>query len=321
MPERTLPTNTRAQTQADRLLRHCVYLIATGKWSPGDRLPSIRETRRDWGLNQLTVQQAYRRLAAVGLVESRPRSGYYVAGGGALERLSRHRYELANLHRSVAEVIRGHCDLSLLGVLRYLAQLEEIERTREPEVAFVECTATQAAAHAAEIARRLGIPVLPLTTAQIAGRRERLPSAVRRLLTSAFHLDELRPLQRVPALTVSVVPIEVSPQAVAGVGSREILLLEQEESMAAHIAEDTARLLGADRVRTRLTDDPAAELARLLGAAQRSGGPIALLSPRLWGRLDERWRGDERVREASFRIAEDGWAAIAEAVGLPLSLP
>lgn len=321
MADPTLPTSTRAQTQADRLLRHCVYLIATGRWPPGDRLPSIRQTRRDWGLNQLTVEQAYRRLVETGLVESRPRSGYYVTGGGALERLGRHREELAGLHRAAGELIRGRSDLSLLGVLRYLTQLEEIERTQEPEVAFVECTATQARAHAEEIAERFGIPVLALTTEWLAGRRDRLPSHVRRLLTSAFHLDELRPLHCPPGLTVRVVPIEVSPEVVIDVEGRRLILLEREETMAAHIAQDTARLLGEDRVRTLLTEEPTTELRRLLGGARSIDGPVVLLSPRLWGTLPASWRQDPRVREAAFRVTDEGWGQVAEAMGLPFPMP
>lgn len=321
MGDPSLSASPRARTQADRLFQHCVYRIATGRWLAGDRLPSIRQTRRSWGLNQQTVEEAYRRLADLGLVESRPRSGYYVAGGGALGRLVRHRRDLASLHREVAEQIRTGSDLSPLGVLRYLAELEEIERARQPEVAFVECTATQAHGHAEEIAARLRVPVLASTTREIAGRPERVPAGVRRLLTSAFHIEELRPLHRPPELTVRVVPIELSAEAVAEVGGRDVLLLEREETMASHIARDAARLLGEDRVHTRLTEDPAGELQRILGVRRTAGGPVVLLSPRLWGALPASLRKDPRVREAAFGVSAGSWGQVAEAVGLPFPVP
>lgn len=321
MPDPSLAASPRARTQADRLFQHCIYRIATGRWAAGDRLPSIRQTRRSWGLNQQTVEEAYGRLVDLGLVESRPRSGYYVAGGGALERLVRHRHDLASLHREVAEQVRARSDLSLLGVLRYLAELEEIERARQPEVAFVECTATQAHGHAEEIAARLRVPVLAVTTRELAGRPERVPPGVRRLLTSAFHLEELRPLHRPPELTVRAVPIELSPEALADVGGRDVLLLEREETMASHIARDAVRLLGEDRVRTRLTEDPAAELQRILRVHGAAGGPVVLLSPRLWGALPDVRRKDPRVREAAFRVGAGGWGQVAEAVGLPFAVP
>lgn len=52
--------------------------IATGALRPGDRLPSVRETRKGRGVSPSTVFQAYYLLEARGLVEARPRSGYYV---------------------------------------------------------------------------------------------------------------------------------------------------------------------------------------------------------------------------------------------------
>lgn len=44
----------------------------------GDRLPSIRRATRSYRVNPGTVLRAYRDLDARGLIESRPRSGYYV---------------------------------------------------------------------------------------------------------------------------------------------------------------------------------------------------------------------------------------------------
>lgn len=315
------PRPATARTQADRLLGHCIYRIATGKWRAGDRLPSIRETRREWGSNQATVQSTYRRLVEMGLAESRPRSGYYVSGGSDLERLSRHRHELENLHRRVLEALRQGTELSALGALRYVTHLEEMRQAEEPEVAFVECTATQAEDHAAEISEHLRIPVLALTTGQLEGRTGRVPHFVRRLLTSPFHLEEVRALAHPPGRTVAAVPIEVSPEIAAGAtGSDEIVLLEREDSMAAHIAEDAARLLPGCRVQTLLTQEPNVELERLLELAAAPPKRLILLSPRLWGEIDPAWRTDPRVRQVCFRVCSSAWPLAAEAAGLPLTV-
>ncbi len=45
----------------------------------GDRLPGVRETARETGLDPRTVARVYRELEAEGLVEVRGRSGVYVA--------------------------------------------------------------------------------------------------------------------------------------------------------------------------------------------------------------------------------------------------
>lgn len=310
------------QGKPETIVRHCVYMIATGKWSAGERLPSIRQCEQDWGVNRLTVHKAYKRLAEMGLAESRPRSGYYVAGGGTVERASEHRHELQRLHDRVARLVRDTTGLSVLGVLRYLTEVEEIRRREEPECAFVECTATQAEGHAAEIAGRLRLPVAALTTAQIAGRRTRVPRRIRTLLTSPFHLEELRPLADPPELTVLGVPIEVSPEISRELpaGAGELVLLESEENMAEHIAEDLKRLLGGAGIRIVLVAGSGSDLERRLGGEPGGGGPVTLLSPRLWGSLDPERRSDPRIRQVTFRVRDDAWPRVAEAVGLPLGM-
>ncbi|QKE65322.1 PLP-dependent aminotransferase family protein [Aquipseudomonas campi] len=52
--------------------------IEQGLYRPGDRLPSVRALSQEHGVSLSTVQQAYRQLEDDGLVEPRPKSGYFV---------------------------------------------------------------------------------------------------------------------------------------------------------------------------------------------------------------------------------------------------
>ncbi len=61
------------------LAREIEHQIATGVLRPGDRLPSVRQTRAGRGLSPSTVFQAYYLLESRGLVRAVPRSGYFVA--------------------------------------------------------------------------------------------------------------------------------------------------------------------------------------------------------------------------------------------------
>jgi len=54
-------------------------LIRAGTFPPGSRFPSVRHTSRDHRVSISTVTEAYRRLEDEGLLEARPRSGYFVA--------------------------------------------------------------------------------------------------------------------------------------------------------------------------------------------------------------------------------------------------
>jgi len=52
--------------------------IEQGLYGAGVRLPSVRTLSVEYGVSLTTVQQAYRWLEMAGLVEARPRSGWYV---------------------------------------------------------------------------------------------------------------------------------------------------------------------------------------------------------------------------------------------------
>ena len=62
-----------------RLADEIAQSIRAGVLQPGDRLPSVRQASAARRLSPSTVFQAYYQLEARGLVQSRPRSGYYVA--------------------------------------------------------------------------------------------------------------------------------------------------------------------------------------------------------------------------------------------------
>jgi DNA-binding transcriptional regulator YhcF (GntR family) len=320
-PHTASPTDP--EGKAGAVSRHCLYLIATGKWKTGERLPSIRAAEARWGVNHQTIQKAYRRLEEMGLVESRPKSGYYVAGRDSLARVARHRHELEHLHKKVAELIREDLGLSTLGVLRYLAQAEEIRAREEPEFAFAECTEYEAGGHAKEVSDRFDVPVLALTTGQIAGKRARIPGHVRVLLTTVFHIDELRDLGDLRGLKVEAIPIEVSPSILASLSSSpgEVLLMERERQMAGNIADDAARMLPVLKVKTLVTADPAKALeGRLARKGVANGAPTVFLSPRVWGSLETRWRDHPRVKALEFRICESAWPQVVDALGLPLGI-
>jgi len=63
----------------EALAQEIAESIAHGRLRPGDRVPSVRETSRSRGVSPSTVFEAYYLLEARGLIEARPRSGYFVS--------------------------------------------------------------------------------------------------------------------------------------------------------------------------------------------------------------------------------------------------
>jgi DNA-binding transcriptional MocR family regulator len=63
----------------ERLADDVEQMIEAGTLQPGDRLPSVRDLRSRRAVSQATVLQAYALLEARGVIQSRPRSGYFVS--------------------------------------------------------------------------------------------------------------------------------------------------------------------------------------------------------------------------------------------------
>lgn len=65
-------------TRAERVRLHLANEIAAGKLTPGTRLDEVEQAKR-FGVSRTPVREAFRELAALGLVESRPHRGVVVA--------------------------------------------------------------------------------------------------------------------------------------------------------------------------------------------------------------------------------------------------
>ncbi len=312
---------TVAESKPEALARHLMYGIATGKWPAGARLPSLRQAEELWSLNRLTIRAAYARLVGLGLVSCRHGSGYTVVPAGGSSSLPRRRPELVRLYESTAARIRRTRSISPLGAFRWMAQLAETRALEKPECAFVECTAPQAAGHAREINDTLRVPCLPLTTDVLARRGPRLPRHLRLLLTTGFHLGEVRAAGRRSRIPVVSVPIEVDPELISALppGKTDVVIVETHPDMANHIASDAAAAAGHVRVRSLVAADPSAALATLLGTRKSpKRRRLVLLSPRVWGAVAPRWREHPRVKPLGFRICPTAWPSISDRLGLPL---
>lgn len=91
-------------------------LIEKGVLSPGDRLPSVRELSQRYGVSITPVNDAYSELIDSGWVESRPRSGYYVAVppvNSELEQVHRRQYlNTAERYRLIDDFIAGYSSVA-----------------------------------------------------------------------------------------------------------------------------------------------------------------------------------------------------------------
>lgn len=67
------------QPPSEQIQDQVRFAVASGRLSPGDRLPSVRGLAAQALVNPNTVAKAYRELEREGTVESRPGDGVFVA--------------------------------------------------------------------------------------------------------------------------------------------------------------------------------------------------------------------------------------------------
>lgn len=69
-----------AEPPYDQIKRQIAALVADGRLTPGDKLPTVRRLADDLGLAPNTVARAYRELEAAGVIDTRGRAGSFISG-------------------------------------------------------------------------------------------------------------------------------------------------------------------------------------------------------------------------------------------------
>ncbi|SDU46799.1 GntR family transcriptional regulator [Jiangella alkaliphila] len=180
------------------------FMIETGDLGPGQALPSARLLADNLHINRNTVARAYAELGEIGLVEGRGRSGTIVVGPGPEREGSLARDQA----RQVLEAATRECielGLSAAEIQSLVMSLALRAEDDLLKVSFVECNVDRAKYFANELEDKIGVKVKPLVIGTFEPEEERADL----VLTTFFHLAEVRGLMRQPK--TEVVAIVVAP--------------------------------------------------------------------------------------------------------------
>lgn len=293
------------------IAQHCIYEIATGKWPPGMKLPSVREAGKLWGVNRLTVLGAYRELEKIGLVVSKDRSGYYVVENDATDSPGP---GLTDLYTKVKNLIGKHTDYNLAYAFRFFSAMAVSESKASPTYAFLECTDQQAEDHANEIYQMLNVYVKPVCLRNDPELAPDIPGSVKTLMTTGFHIKEVMEIGKSLNLEVVNVPIEVDP-ATFNKAVDKAVVVELESKMSSNIVHDIQNIAGEISIEQKLVKDIESGIAELLND---NANQLILLSPRVWGRASAAIKKDKRIKLIKFRISDDSWKTVSGTLKIPL---
>jgi GntR family transcriptional regulator len=98
-----------------QIVNQVKYLVAAGRLSPGEALPSVRKLAEQLVVNPNTVARAYRELEAAGVLTTRRGAGVYVSEGGSpLARGEQTRILTERIDMLLAEARQMDVDLETL---------------------------------------------------------------------------------------------------------------------------------------------------------------------------------------------------------------
>lgn len=307
------PSAPRAGSKVDAIVKHCVFEISTGAWSPGARLPSVRRAAAEWAVNHLTVLKAYRRLVELRLARNVERSGFFVLDDVAPRVDSPVQVALTELFdEMVLRVDALPGAVPRLAAFQFFADLAAVRARAAPEVAFAECTMFQARGHAREVSARLGLPCLALCTREL----DAVPAHVRTVVTTGFHTAEVESVAGQAA--VLTVPIEFS-NALAhrlAAAAREVVFFQTDGDIAAHVARDAMQCKAGFRAVAAAgasTDEIEAATRRVLRAKTRA----VVLSPTLWGAIPVELQRHPRVFALATEISAGAWPTLERQLAFP----
>jgi DNA-binding transcriptional regulator YhcF (GntR family) len=237
-------------------LRHRVQRgLVSGALRPGDRLPSTREMAADLDADPRVVADAYRVLAADGLVELRPRAGVFVGQGTAAPGVAE-APSAVWLADVVAEgVRRGVAAPTLAGAL------EQATRSRQMQVAVVAGTVDQAVGIARELRDDFGMDATPHVADQLDANAPGALARAHLLVGTEFTAERVQRLGE--RLDVRVLVIDVRPDLLS---PEWRLLLREAQREALYVVLADARF-GA-LVQTFLHGAEGAENVRVLVAGE-----------------------------------------------------
>jgi DNA-binding transcriptional regulator YhcF (GntR family) len=173
-----------------------IAALHTGKLRAGDRLPSVRQTASQNGVNLKTAFAIYQRLRDEGYLELRTGSGAYVTDVESVGLDKAYRLSVFDLIKSnLAQAARLKLSPGEYGTL--VSRFVDRSRQKPAQLAVIECNQEQVSLFSSEISTRLRVKTVPILLDQLdnpGAQRVRLLRRVDYLVTTDYHYNEVKRL-------------------------------------------------------------------------------------------------------------------------------
>jgi DNA-binding transcriptional regulator YhcF (GntR family) len=290
--------------------------LALGTLRPGDNLPSIRQMEERLHIGSAVVRRAYRELADVGILDLQHGRGVFIRNG-----IRQHASETVRQYEDLYNLVTRELDrvnLVPASFARFVyGRIMDAER-QAPSVAIVEDSNTIAGEYAAQLSQEWQIPLGAFTLGALRSLPAVRRAELRRVITSYYHVDEVRVIMQKHRAKVLPVDIEFRPEMIEDVralsaGSRVVFVIHGEDY--AHLrpyvgsfVEDTFR--GA-KLHFEFVSLDKISIPDLLHGDRYAR---VFFSNRIWEGLDDQIRNSPLVRRPLLQITQQSvthaWVSI-----------
>jgi len=196
------------------------YYISTGEIQSNQQLPTVNGLAGELGVNFETVRKAYKELEREGLLSSKRGVGTFVSGHGVPKAVSSPGSQSKSAWiEAIKQAVRQLLQLGMqaedvkrsLDAIRVQAVLENQKRY----VLFAECNTLQATEISRELRRHLPLevkPVLIKDLQQLRKNNAKIDPRLVAVVTTGFHLNEVRTLLRDQAVKIEFIITNMSPE-------------------------------------------------------------------------------------------------------------
>lgn len=315
---------------AQRLRQQILSALHLGRLAPSARLPSTRAVAAELGVDPRRVARAYRELVIDGLVDLRPRSGFYVAGNGIGIGIGNGNGNGNGRHPALPTFAQWAIDAlveaSELGI-RPVGLADELRAclaSRQLTAACVECNDDQIHGLAEELKLDYGFATHSVSLDRVDDIAARTAlDDVDVLVTTSFHATEVRRLARdlgKPCIAITIRP-DLRKWMQDALDHEDVYFVATDHRFAEKAAAMFADLGGSHRIRVLVAgrDDlsaiPASAPTYITRRAREVLGDHPISSrvinlPRLFAR-ESRQAVLTFIIEANARRVEDVRSAVS----------
>lgn len=290
--------------------------LALGTLRPGDNLPSIRQLEAKIQVGTAVIRKAYRDLAAMEILDLQHGRGVYIKNGVQRQAAATVReYEVlcTQVYREL-----DRANLVPSSFARFLhGRILDAER-QAPSVAFVEDSKALSADYAAQLGQEWQIPISAFTLPELRNLPAVQRAELRRVLTSYYHVDEVREIMRKHRGKVIPVNVEFRPEMEKDLDglpshSRIMFVIQQEDfahlsALVRGFLEDKFGDLGFV---FEVVSSGEVVLEEVL---RRKRHARVLISNRIWDDLNNELRNSSRLSRARLQVTRESvksaWGSI-----------